>query len=363
MSTSIRVVVADESPFVCRLLTTHLHSSPDIQVVGTARTGPRALELVKSLRPAAATLAMEMPGMNGLQTLERIMQECPTPVILVTGVSREAARVTLRALELGAVDFVLKYTPGADTNPDTLRRRIVSTVRTAAGVKVIRLLGGPRRSVEATNPVVAVPAGEPRPRRLREVVVIGASTGGPVALRELLSRLPADFVGAVLVVQHLPASFTGVFAEQLTRQVALPVKEAEDGDRLEPGRVLIAPGGLHLLVQPDERVSLNDWPEVGGHRPSVDVTMQSAARVYGPRVRGVLLTGMGEDGARGMVAIKAHGGQTFAQDAASCVVNGMPQRAVDAGAVDVVAPPAELARLLVLASALPLPRVRTATGT
>jgi len=366
MTGPIHVVVADDSPFVCRLLTSYLQSSLDFQVVGTALNGARAVELVKELRPDAVTLDLEMPEMNGLEALEHIMHDCPTPVVLVSGVSRRAAAITLQALNMGAVDFILKYTPGVDTDPMALRQEIMAKVRAASQIKVIRSLRSrrlDRETVPAPYPAypseperaqgIAPTVDEERARR-REVlpflpggvVVIGASTGGPVALRELLSNLPADFSAAVIIIQHMPAAFTGVLAAQLDRQSPLKVKEAEAGDRLQPGLVLVAPGGYHLLLRPDSRVVLNQGPEIGGHRPSIDVTMQSVAQLYGARTKGVVLTGMGNDGSLGLVAIRAKGGKTFAQDAASCVVNGMPQRAIEKGVVNHIAPPARIAQLL-----------------
>jgi two-component system chemotaxis response regulator CheB len=371
MTRLIRIVVADDSPFVCRLLTSYLQSSSDLQVVGTALNGARAVELVKELRPDAVTLDLEMPEMNGLEALEHIMYECPTPVVLVSGVSRRAAAITLQALDMGAVDFILKYTPGVNTNPEALRQEIMAKVRVASQIKVIRSLR-PRRpqnrqtvpsprqaqdtTLSPTSPPTTPEVGDTVLERVRRrdfspflpsgVVVIGASTGGPVALRELLSNLPADFPAAVIIVQHMPATFTGVLAAQLDRQVPFKVKEAEVGDRLQPGLVLVAPGGYHLLLRPDSQVELNQGPEIEGHRPSIDVTMQSVAQLYGARAKGVVLTGMGNDGSLGLVSIRAKGGKTFAQDADSCVVNGMPRRAIEKGIVDHVAPPAKIARLL-----------------
>jgi two-component system chemotaxis response regulator CheB len=357
MTGPIRVVVADDSPFVCRLLTSYLQSSPNFQVVGTALNGARAVDLTKTLRPDAVTLDLEMPEMNGLEALEHIMHDCPTPVIMVSGVSRRAAAITLQALELGAVDFILKYTPGVDTNPEVLRQEIIAKVRAASQIKVIRSLR-PRRARDREAALPRPPVAPKVPERDRRskilpllpggVVVIGASTGGPVALRELLSNLPADFSAAVIVVQHMPASFTQVLAAQLDRQVPLKVKEAEAGDRLQPGLVLVAPGGYHLLLRPDSRVELKQGPEIGGHCPSIDVTMQSVAQLYGARTKGIVLTGMGNDGSLGLVSIRAKGGKTFAQDAATCVVNGMPQRAIEKGVVNHVAPPVRIAQLLML---------------
>ncbi|MEW6735268.1 MAG: chemotaxis response regulator protein-glutamate methylesterase [Acidobacteriota bacterium] len=352
---TIRVVVADDSEFVCRLLVSHLQSDPDIQVVGTAPNGLRAVQIIKELRPDAVTMDLEMPLMNGLEALEQIMHESPTPVIVISGVSRRAASVTLQALEAGAIDFILKYTPGVDTNPELLRREIISKVRSASQIRVVRSLrvqkpelqpfpiasasaiGLSEATATAREAVPFLPGG---------VVVIGASTGGPVALRDLLGNLPGDFSAAVLVVQHMPATFTKVLAANLNRAVPMKVKEAESIDRLEPGLVLVAPGGYHLLIGTDSRIRLTEGPEVEGHRPSIDVTMQSVTQLYGARTKGILLTGMGKDGCMGLVSIRAKGGKTFVQDAESCVVNGMPQSAIEMGVVDYVAPPQEIAKLL-----------------
>jgi two-component system chemotaxis response regulator CheB len=352
MSEPIRVVVADDSPFVCRLLKGHLESSPDVRVVGTALDGPRALELTRELRPDAVTLDLGMPGMSGLEVLDRLMRHHPVPVLVISGVSRQAADLALEALRRGAVDFIFKYTPGVDTDAEALRREIVAKVRTAARVKVIRSLGDPA-ACDGPQPTLSAGASEetPTPEEPAEfgteqVIVIGASTGGPVALRELLEELPVDFPAGILVVQHLPGTFTGVLAAQLDRRVRVRVKEAEEGDRLRPGLVLIAPGERHLLIRPNGRIDLVRAAKIRGHRPSIDVTMQSAAQAYGPRARGVLLTGMGTDGVIGLQWIRRRGGKTFVQDAASCVVNGMPQRALDKGVVDASGPPGQIAAWL-----------------
>ena len=367
MNPAIRVLVIDDSPFVCRLLASHLRTAAELEVVGMVHDSARAVAEVESLRPDVVTLDLEMPGQNGLEVLEGVMRRCPTPVIMISGVSSKAAAVTLRAVHQGAVDFVLKYTPGADTDPLALRAEIVAKVRMAARIKVIRSLpvapaaggkGGSRLAAEHRGAAPAAPP-EHSPPPLRTapflpggVLAIGASTGGPVALRELLSGLPADFPAAVIVVQHLPAAFTPVLAAQLNRQVPLRVKEAEDGERLRPGQVFVAPGECHLVVRPDGHIELLAGPRVGGHCPSIDVTMQSVAQAYGPRSRGVILTGMGSDGALGLASIRARGGRTFAQDAASAVIHSMPQQAINRGAVEHVGPPAEIARLLIQSQAV-----------
>jgi two-component system chemotaxis response regulator CheB len=354
MKKQIRVMIADDSPFVCRLLSSYLSSAADFEVVGTAFNGRNAIDRVRQLRPDAVTMDLEMPEMDGLEALRQIMRECPTPVVVISGVSGKAATRTLQALDLGAVDFVLKYAPGANLDPTELRHEIVAKVRAASRIRVIRLLqGGQPRSSAPAPPVASVSTVgdqgrvDVSPALSGGLIVIGASTGGPLALRELLSGIPGDYPAAIVIVQHIPASFTGVLAAQLRRHVALDVREAEDGDVLRPGLALVAQGGLHLLLRPGLRVALRQGPAVGGHCPSIDVTMESAAQIYGSRVKGVVLTGMGEDGSMGLAAIRGKGGVTFAQDGESCVVNGMPLRAIEKGVVDFIAPPWQIAQMLI----------------
>lgn len=362
MSTPYKVLVGDDSPFVCRLLQSYLKSAPDLEVVGTANDGPSIMQMVESLKPDVLTLDVEMPSISGLEVLEQIMAERPTPVIMVSGVSRKSAAITLRALDLGAVDFILKYVPGVNTDPETLRHEVISKVRAAAKVRVVRSSrggksvgsGAEQNGSSGTKGECGLPAGfsgfdgagTETSRNLEGVIVIGASTGGPLALRELLGLLPADFPYGVIVVQHMPANFTKVLATQLDRYVGLKVKEAEHGDRLRPGLVLVAPGDHHMILTPDSRVELHFGPKIGGHRPSIDVVMQSAAQVFGNQTVGVVLTGMGNDGALGLASIRAKSGRTFAQDAESCVVNGMPQAAIEKRVVDHIAPPQRIAQLL-----------------
>lgn len=354
MRKTVRIVVADDSPFTCRLLTAYFQASPDLRVVGTAHDGARAVEMVHELHPDVLTMDLNMPGMNGLQALEIIMQECPIPVVVVSGLSRRAAETTRQAIDQGAVDFIFKYSPSADIDPEALRKEIVSKVRSAAQIKVVRSIRSYQKRMREERVMAQI---EPlaietfgAPIFHGNVIVIGASTGGPVALRELLSTLPADFPDAVIVVQHIPAGFTGALASQLERQSKLKVREAQNGDVVRGGQALVAPGGQHLLIRPDGRVELNQAVEICGHRPSIDVTMQSAAQVFGAQTRGILLTGMGEDGVQGLLAIRAKGGKTFAQDEKSSIVYGMPKRAIKKGLVDFIASPAELSKLLSIGS-------------
>lgn len=390
---TLRVLVVDDSRVVCRQLASLLKGDPCLTVAACAHDGPTAVRLTKELRPDVVTLDVEMPGMSGLAVLEAVMCDAPTPVVMVAGVGRRAAEIALEAIHSGAVDFVLKYTLDEDRDVDALAIELRAKVKAAARVKVVRSLRSsadparPAAPSPATHSVEAVAAAalrRPSPRvspgaqaaaqaahsaddvssgrgaewsgaasvewRRRgtcpRVAAVGASTGGPAALRELLEELPPDFDAAVVVVQHMPAAFTKVLAAQLGRRIALPVCEAVHDQPLLPGRVYICPGDFHLTTRPNLRLELSGGEKVNGYRPSVDVMLHAAAEVFGPNVLGVLLTGMGEDGVAGMASVRARGGRTFAQSAESCVVDGMPQRAIERGVVDVVGTPAELGRLV-----------------
>lgn len=342
MSSRLRAVVADDSRFVCELVRGYLEAEDHIDVVAVAYDGATAIACVEEQRPDVLTLDLEMPDMNGLEVVREVMRHVPTPIVILSGVSGRSATMALQALDDGAVDFVLKFSPELVVDPVALRLEIVAKVKAAARVHVVR-------SVEPRDFVLlpALPheqAANGHPSGCRGVVVIGASTGGPVALRELLSMLRPDFPWPIVVVQHLPASFTGVLAAQLDRHVSLHVTEAADGDALAPGRILIAPGDFHLLIEMSHRVALSSAPEIEGHRPAIDVTLQSAARVFEQRTVGVLLTGMGKDGVDGLFAVRKAGGATWAQDPQSCVVDGMPRQAIERGVAGFVATPQEIAR-------------------
>jgi two-component system, chemotaxis family, protein-glutamate methylesterase/glutaminase len=294
------------------------------------------------------TLDLDMPEMDGLEALSLIMRECPTPVVAISGVSGRAATQTLQALDLGAVDFVLKYSPGVNLHPVQLQREILSKVRAASRIHVVRSLGRmAAAAVPSNNVVLTAHSAPPAVEMANSLVIVGASTGGPLAVRELLSALPPDFPAPIIVVQHMPKSFTAVLAVQLGRHCRLRVRETGEEDRLTAGLALVAHGGYHLLLRPGFRVTRCPDTASSAYCPSIDVAMESAARIYGSRVLGVLLTGMGEDGAAGLQIIRDKGGVTFAQDAESCVVDGMPRRARERGAVDHVAPPRGIAQMLI----------------
>jgi two-component system chemotaxis response regulator CheB len=325
----IRVLVVDDSAFVRQALTRMLGAAPDIEVVGTAVNGEDGVAKVLALRPDVVTLDIKMPRVDGLEALRRIMSECPTPVLLLSSVTAEGADVTLRALELGAMDFVDKSSAQGHMNLLSLGGELLAKVRALASVPRERL-----RPLGAS----ATPARLPAPHEpSAEVVAIGTSTGGPPALQAIVPRLPRGFACAVLVVQHMPAGFTRSLAERLAARSLVPVREAEDNEPIVPGTVLIAPAGRHLKVRrrgAQVRAWLDDEPRGALHRPSADVLMASVARVYGARALGVVLTGMGSDGVDGLRAIRAAGGRTLAESEESCVIYGMPKAAVEAGVVD-----------------------------
>ena len=329
----IRVLVVDDSTFVRQALIRMLASDPGIEVVGQAADGQDAFDKTCALKPDVVTLDVRMPRMDGLEALRRIMAECPTPVLLLSSHTSEGADVTLRGLDLGAVDFVDKTSVQGTMNLLGLAEELRAKVRALAGV--------PRERVAAfqPRPWPAKPPLRPsaRPARGAEVVVIGTSTGGPAALQAIVPRLPEDIAAAVLVVQHMPVGFTRSLAERLDARSVVKVREAEDGERVGPGTVLVAPAGRHMKVRRRGRethVFLDDEPRAALHRPSIDVLMTSVARVFGARTLGVLLTGMGSDGVLGLRAIREAGGRTMAESEETCVIYGMPKAAVEAGVVD-----------------------------
>jgi two-component system chemotaxis response regulator CheB len=329
----IRVVVVDDSAFVRQALARMLASEPDIQVVGLAVDGQDGVEKVAALRPDVVTLDVQMPRMGGLEALKRIMAESPVPVLLLSSLTREGAAVTLQGLELGAMDFVDKSRVQGNMNLLNLADELKTKVRALAGGHP-----HPPSAPAAAAPAPPPPVAKPVPHAHHaDVVVIGTSTGGPPALQAIIPRLPEDLAAAVLVVQHMPLGFTRSLAERLDARSEVPVREAREGEEVEPGTVLIAPAGSHMKVRrkgQGVRVALDEEPRASLHRPSVDILMVSVARVYGARALGVVLTGMGADGVEGLRAIREAGGQTFAESEETCIIYGMPKAAVEAGVVD-----------------------------
>ena len=322
---SVRVLVVDDSALMRKLIPQMLAGDESVEVVGTAMDGTFCLKKIEELKPSVVTLDLEMPGMNGIDTLKEIMRREPVPVIVFSSHSTEGASVTMKALGLGAFDFVTKPKDASAHMAETAKE-LIAKVKAAAECKLRPRMpmGVPPKPQKAS-----APRGNPS-----KVVAIGVSTGGPQALEYLLGQLPGDFSGAIVVVQHMPDGFTDMFARRLDELSPLRVKEAQSGDLLQPGRVLICPGSRHMKVKRlplGDIVVLTDEPRVNGHRPSVDVLMRSVAEEFRAQAVGVLMTGMGDDGAEGLGALKKEGGMTIAQSEESCVVYGMPKAAIDRG--------------------------------
>jgi two-component system chemotaxis response regulator CheB len=339
MRSPIRVLVVDDSAFIRTVISDMLASDPRITVVGTAVNGKDALAKLSALKPDVMTLDIEMPVMNGLDVLRQVMVNAPLPILMVSSLTDEGAKQTLMALDLGAVDYIPKNLQGSAMNIVAIKRNLVEKVVMAyeAGPKLAQFA----RQPSSERPVVAGHTRTGNSGTGKKIVAIGCSTGGPRALQEILPRFPKDFPAAILVVQHMPKSFTGTFAERLNELSQIEVREALEGDVVKPGVALIAPGGVHLTLsrrnESEIEVALSSNP-VTLHIPSVDIMMTSAAAVFKERTLGVILTGMGHDGLDGMKAIKTSHGRTIAQDEASCVVYGMPKSVVDSGIADKVVP-------------------------
>ncbi|MBI3547074.1 MAG: chemotaxis response regulator protein-glutamate methylesterase [Gammaproteobacteria bacterium] len=323
----IKVLIIDDSALMRQIITAILHEDPDMHVVGTAANPLIAREKIKTLKPDVLTLDVEMPGMDGITFLEKLMRLHPLPVVMVSTHTEKGAATTLRALELGAVDFVTKPHGGLrDGIRPEVMEEIRAKVRAAAGAHV--------RTVKPEE-ISALPPLSIRSLFCREgIIVMGASAGGTQAITEILTRLPPQTPG-IAIVQHMPPKFTASFAERLNDHCQLEVREAKSGDRLKTGTVLIAPGGQQMALMRaggGYAVRVYDDEPVNRHRPSVDVLFDSAARIVGAQALGIILTGMGSDGARGLRAMKNAGAYTIAQDEKSSVVFGMPEQAIRHGA-------------------------------
>jgi two-component system, chemotaxis family, protein-glutamate methylesterase/glutaminase len=336
MSATIRVLVVDDSALMRKLIPAILARDPSIEVVGTAMDGAFALKKIEELRPDVVTLDLEMPRMDGMETLRLIMRRAPLPVILFSTHSKEGAYSTLKALALGAVDFIAKPTDAAAGHLETIADLLIEKIKIA------------KRAAGRRLPPAAVPIDPPDQKKgarstlpPSRIIAIGTSTGGPNALQFVLSQIPADFPCSILVVQHMPEGFTEMFAKRLDECCALDVSEAKSGDLLISGRALICPGNRHMMIRRMPRgdmAILSDGPPVNGHRPSVDVLFHSLAQEFALSAVGVIMTGMGEDGAEGLGAIKNAGGMTIAQSEDTCVVGGMPRAAILKGHANKIVP-------------------------
>ncbi|MGV6393912.1 protein-glutamate methylesterase/protein-glutamine glutaminase [Pseudomonas caspiana] len=367
----VKVLVVDDSGFFRRRVTEILSSDPNIKVVGTATNGKEAIDLALSLKPDVITMDYEMPMMDGITAVRHIMQRSPTPVLMFSSLTHEGARVTLDALDAGAVDFLPKNFEDISRNPDKVKQLLCEKVHSIA--RSNRRMGSfstPAPSpASAPTPTVSAPAvssrsASPAPaptrslapratpapaersahaalspapkRKAYKLVAIGTSTGGPVALQRVLTQLPANFPAPIVLIQHMPAAFTKAFAERLDKLCQISVKEAEDGDILRPGLALLAPGGKQMMVDGRGAVKILPGDERLNYKPCVDITFGSAAKSYGDKVLAVVLTGMGADGREGARLLKQGGSHIWAQDEASCVIYGMPMAIVKADLADAI---------------------------
>ncbi|NOQ81566.1 MAG: chemotaxis-specific protein-glutamate methyltransferase CheB [Methylophaga sp.] len=356
----IAVLVVDDSALVRKLLSEVLNSDPDIEVVGTAIDPYQAREKIKKLRPDVLTLDVEMPRMDGVTFLRNLMRLHPMPVVMVSTLTEQGAQVTLEALELGAVDFVAKPKIDLSNTLGDYADEIIEKVKTAAVVNVNALVHDKPIVQDVPEKLTADAVLSKRdpatiPSHLKttdKIIAIGSSTGGTEAIKEVLSRLPADCPG-IVITQHIPASFSGPFAERVNGLSAIEVCEAEDGQQILPGHAYIAPGDKHLIVERRGArfyCKLNDGPAVSRHKPSVDVLFRSVAQNAGVNAIGVMLTGMGDDGAKGMLEMKEAGAFNFVQDEKSCVVWGMPMQAIKNGAAGLQVPLTKIADKLMSVS-------------
>ena len=335
----MKVLVVDDSIFMRKIVSDMLESDPRIKVCGSAKNGIDAIAKVKELKPDVVTMDVEMPRMDGLTALGHIMKECPVPVVMLSTLTQKGADATLTALSRGAVDYVQKPSGAVSLDVRKVQSILLEKVKAAAQSNPRRLM--PNKKSAPLKPLKYTPGSTMR------IIAIGTSTGGPASLAEIIPCFPAD-TPPMLIVQHMPADFTARFAERLDDTSAIRVKEASAGDKLEPGLALLAPGDYHMTVGKDGRVHINKNPKIHGVRPAVDPMMTTASEVYKSKMIGVIMTGMGRDGATGIEVIKKNNGSTIAQDEASCVVYGMPQEAYKTGCVDRVVPlsqiPAEVLR-------------------
>jgi len=350
-----RVLIVDDSAFMRKVLQSIIAADPQMEVVGEARDGREAVSLNESLNPDVISMDINMPHMDGLQASEAIMARNPRPIVIVSSEARDGAEATLRALELGAIDFVPKPTNAIDLDMNSVRDELCRKLKVASRVRVVRTIrnnnngggnnGGDNGTAPAppAKPVASVSApaspmnGASEPANGRfPIIVVAASTGGPQTLMNFVPMFPHDFLGAVILVQHMPGTFTSQFAHQLAEVAKIRIKEAQHGEMVQPGVFYVCPGSHHLRITPQGRIALDEGERINGYRPCADVTLETAAAYTGPMTTGVILTGMGSDGAKGSQSVKASGGHVIAQDEVTSVIFGMPAEAIKTGAVDQV---------------------------
>jgi two-component system chemotaxis response regulator CheB len=338
-----RVLIVDDSAFMRKVLETILGSDDQLQVVGHAKDGREAVTLAESLKPDVITMDINMPHVDGLQATAQIMTTNPRPIVIVSSESREGAASTLKALELGAIEFVAKPSSGIDLDMNVVKEELLRKVRMSAKVRVVRTASRFASTVQGSKVGAAPAAPRVAPRAQQNppldqrfpIVVLGASTGGPATVMRLAPGFTRDFPAAVFLVQHMPATFTTQYATQLAEFTSIRVKEAEANEPVQPGTLYICPGAQHLRITPTGRIQLDNISgRINGYLPCIDVTMETAAAYAGAMTIGVVLTGMGNDGAAGAKAIQSAGGLVIAQDEATSVIFGMPAEAIKAANVE-----------------------------
>ncbi len=349
----IKVAIVDDSAFMRKSLTLMLQSDDRIEIIGTARDGEEGYNLVKNKRPDVVTLDIEMPKVDGLTALERIMKDCPTPVLMVSSLTVEGAEATLKALELGAVDFIPKGMSYVNMDIVKIKEDLIAKVRAIAKKESLRETLRRLRSITEDKKNGSAEAAVIQNKKIENgynVIGIGISTGGPLSLQKFLPNISPKVTKPILIVQHMPPMFTKSLAERLNSICKHEVKEAEDNETVKNGYIYIAPGGKHMTVyrksSVENAIRISDQPSDTLHKPSVDVMLNSVADTYSNKTLSIIMTGMGRDGTEGVQKIKNLGGQCIAQDEASCVVYGMPKSIVDSGLADAVVPLEKIADVL-----------------
>ncbi|MDY6835942.1 MAG: chemotaxis response regulator protein-glutamate methylesterase [Chloroflexota bacterium] len=344
-NSKIRVLVVDDSAFARANICKQLSEDPRIEIVDVAHNGVEALKKIPMLQPQVITLDVDMPQMDGLTALKHIMEEFPTPVVMLSSFTSEGATETIQALELGAIDFFVKHSATQPAGTGKIAESLRNKIRMASEISTAKL----RRMRRASSPqphFKRKKIQKPHAPRTRKIILIGSSTGGPQALYDILPSIPTDIPAPLLIVQHMPAGFTRSLAERLDAVCEIPVKEASEGDILTPGTAYIAPGDYHMTTDKHGRIALNQKDPECGVRPSVNVTMESMASVFGPFCICTVLTGMGNDGTRGSSLIKEAGGKVFVEHESTCIVFGMPKSIIDAGNADKVLRRSQIAQAI-----------------
>jgi two-component system chemotaxis response regulator CheB len=341
----VRVLVVDDSLIAREMIAKILRSDPEIEIVGTAKNGVEAIDMTARLKPSIITMDVNMPVMNGLEAIKEIMAYTPTPILVISSLVSKEVEIAFKALEAGALDVFEKPTMGVWEGQEKLERELKAKVKFLSKVKVITHLSGKKARrekekikeevLQQVKPVSKKPV---TPTKFK-VIAIGASTGGPKALQEILPYLPQDFPIPIVIVQHIVDGFTEGLVEWLEMECEMKVKLGNDGDELTSGTIFVAPSRTHMLVDKYKHIKLDNSPPVGGHKPAANVLLSSVAEVFGSSAIGVILTGMGGDGAEGLKAIRDAGGSTIVQDEDSCVVFGMPKVAIELGAAQKIFPP------------------------